>query len=120
MRYYGRIGFETTIEERPSVFVPTIVERFYKGDVYHLSSSRRQSSGVNDDLTFSQEISIVADPYAMAHYSQIAYVTLDGARWKVVEVAVERPRLRLSLGDVWHGEQTEGVGPSSPGHSYGM
>lgn len=122
MRWHGAIGFSTTEEKSLSVYTQTITERIYTGDVYHLTSRRQVGSGVNDNLTLSQELSIVADPYALTHYSQIAYASLDGVRWRITNVVVERPRLRLTFGEVWHGPigETIGAGQTVAGNSYGL
>lgn len=105
-KYYGKIGYGEQVDTGHGVWKPQIVERNYYGDV--LRNSRRfESSGQqNDDLTISNEISIVADAYAYEHFHNMRYITWMGTRWKVSSVSVQRPRLVLTLGGEWNGPET--------------
>lgn len=104
-KFYGIIGFgeEKETPEGSGNWVLSIVTRPYYGDL--LKNSRRlQSSGqLNDDITITNEISIIADQFAYEHFSTIRYVEFMGAKWKVSNASVERPRLILSLGGVYNG-----------------
>lgn len=102
-RFYGKVGYAETKETAPGVWEDTIVERCYYGDITRKSSRWSNSQGVNDDLTITQDISIVADPYAYENFSMIKYVEYMGAKWKVTSVTVERPRLILSTGGLYNG-----------------
>ena len=120
MRWYGPIGFATTSESEtePSVYVQTIEERNYRGEVYNRRSYFDNSSGANDNLRLTQEVSIVSDPYLNEHYGQMVYLGLDGTKWRITGVKVDRPRLRLTLGDVWN-EDTDAARPEVEGRTYG-
>lgn len=102
MRYHGRVGYFETVETKPGLFEEKLTFREYYGDV--LRNTRRDSSGsnVNVTITVSNQISIVADPYAREHFFQIRCIEWQGTLWTVTEVNVEYPRLILSLGDVYH------------------
>lgn len=102
-KWYGKVGFGITKEIRPGVSEPDIKEALYFGDV--LRNSRRWQNGeyLNDNLTISNQLSIVADPYAFHHFHEIRYVEWMGARWKVSTVSVEYPRLVLEIGEVYNG-----------------
>ena len=102
MRYYGKVGYCTTVEVRPGVWVENqIVERFYSGDVIKYSRRYLTNDKVNDDLEISNQISILADPYAYEHFSEIRYVIWMGVKWKVPTIEVEYPRLKLTVGGVY-------------------
>lgn len=101
MRYYGKIGYFDTVETKPGLFEQKIIFRTYKGDVLR-NTKRNQLSNVNDDITISNSISIVADPYARDHFFQIKCVEWQGALWEVTSVDVQFPRLILELGGVYH------------------
>lgn len=103
-RYYGVIGFSGgSTETTPGVWDEVIVERPYYGDV--IRNTRRLQSGeyVNDNVTISNEISIVSDPYALQNFHAMRYVAWMGTNWKVTSVDVQYPRLILSIGDEYHG-----------------
>lgn len=100
-RYFGKVGFKESVETAPDVWEDSIVEHPYYGDV--IKNGRRLSGGgeVIQNITVTNSISIVADPYARTHFWNIAYVTWQGAKWHVSEVTEAFPRLILSLGGVY-------------------
>lgn len=108
-KFYGSVGFADTVETAPDVWESKIVERNYSGDVFR--NTRRWQTGpqqLNDNLTASVQISIIADPYAIAHYGCIKYVTLHGTRWKVTSVDPnQRPRLVMEIGELYNGDGPE-------------
>lgn len=103
-RYHGKIGYAETVETSPDVWEATIIEREYYGDV--IRNTRRWENGesLNDNLTISNTISIVADDYAYGHFAFIRYIEWLGNRWKVSSVEVQRPRLILQIGGVYNGD----------------
>lgn len=96
-KFYGTVGFVKTVESAPGVWTEQIVERKYYGNVISRTRSL-QSNGVNDNINISDEISIVADPFANENYFAIRFVEYMGAKWKVQSISVQFPRLNLSLG----------------------
>lgn len=102
-KYHGKIGFVTFVEIAPGVDQEKAHEIDYRGDVIRNARRLQNGEGVNDNVTLNNQISIVADAYATAHYFAIRYATLNGARWKVTNVEVQRPRLVLTLGEVYNG-----------------
>ena len=104
-KFYGNIGFGTEVEEPVGSgnWVLDVVVRPYYGDV-HKTSRRLQSIGqLNDDITITNEISIIADQFAYEHFSTIRYVEFMGTKWKISNATVEHPRLILTLGGVYNG-----------------
>lgn len=100
-KFYGTVGFVKTVESAPGVWTEQIVERKYYGNVISRTRSL-QSNGVNDNINISDEISIVADPFANENYFAIRFVEYMGARWKVQSISVQFPRLNLSLGGLYN------------------
>lgn len=105
-KFYGVIGYAETVEVRPGVYEEQIVERTYSGDL--IRNTRRYQTGdqLNDELNISNEISIVADPFAYDHFHLMRYAQYQGAKWKITNVEVKYPRLILSVGGVYNGPQT--------------
>lgn len=102
-KYYGNVGYGISEEVKPGVWKNKIITKAHKGDVLRNLSSRQRSSGnLNDDVEISNEISILADPFANENFSNIKFVEYMGARWKVTKVDVQPPRLILSLGGVYN------------------
>lgn len=105
MKYYGKVGFKSTVEERPGVFVEDIIERTYSGDYMSNRNSQPASTDkVNDDIKISHNISIVADDYIYNNFYDIKYIEVMGRKWKVINVEVQRPRLILSTGGLYNEE----------------
>ena len=102
MKFYGKIGFRETEESSPDVWTSNIQEYPYKGDVLKLGRTLTSENEINDSVKISNRISIVADPYARKHFFDILYVYWQGAKWKVITVDVEFPRLILALGGLYN------------------
>jgi hypothetical protein len=102
-KFYGKIGYAETVETKPGVYKEEITERDYYGDL--IRNTRRLQSGdkVNDDINVSNEISIVADPFANQNFHSMRYVEFMGAKWKITNVEVQYPRLILTIGGVYNG-----------------
>lgn len=105
-RFYGEVGYAPTVETRPGVWEEVIIPRNYYGDVTRNMRRYQSADKVNDDLVVNNQISIVADPYAMQNFHLIRYVEWMGAKWKVSNVDVQYPRLILEIGGVYNGDDT--------------
>ncbi len=106
MRFFGTIGYAITEETKPGVWKERIVEREYSGDLVRDTSSRRDSANkVNDDITISNAISIVGDPFAYQNFSTMKYVVYMGAVWKISTVELQYPRLILTTGGLYNGKR---------------
>ena len=115
-KFSGKIGWvdskeqiipadeEEEIEEiKTGIWLDEVTEVDYSGDV--IRESKQWSSGekVNDDLTISNRLSIIADNFAYENFSTMRYVIWNGIYWKVSSVEILRPRLILTLGGVYNG-----------------
>ena len=105
-KFYGAVGyvFDATEEESPDCVFEKPIEKFYKGDLVKNNRRLESSDELHDDIQISNQISIVADAYALSHMFAMRYVKWMGTAWKVSTVDVETPRLILTLGGVYHGE----------------
>lgn len=103
-RFYGKVGYGVPGELVAGVWSDSIVERDYYGKYLNETVSHEESDKVNADMRFSSRISVVADPFALGHFSDIKYVIDEGGVfWEVTSVELKRPRLILSTGGVYHG-----------------
>lgn len=103
-KFYGAIGYISEVESAVDVTENQPIERMYKGDL--VRNNRRLDNGenINDNVSISNQISIIADPYANNHIFDMRYVKWRGTAWKVTSVDVEPPRLVLTLGGIYNGE----------------
>ncbi len=108
-KYFGEVGYRTTIETEPDVWNEEIVTHKYYGDT--IKNYVRMSFGdFNTTIKTPQcnnSISIVADPYAFENFHNIVYATYMGTTWTVTSADVQYPRLILTLGGVYNDEQTD-------------
>lgn len=103
MRYFGVVGYGFTSETTPGVYVDTIVEHEYFGDVVKVVRRLDDAEGLNKDISVQNAISIVADGFATENLLALRYVEWSGIRWTVSNVEVEPPRLTLRLGVLYNG-----------------
>ena len=88
MRYHGKIGFLTESQETaPGVW------------------NEGTSDSTNDNLIIKNRLEIVADPFVYSHIGSILYAEVNGTKWRVKDIEDAYPRLILSLGGVYNGEQ---------------
>ena len=78
-------------------------ERQYSGELVKNTRRLESSGGVNDNVNISNEVSIVADPYAYENFHAMRYIKFMGAKWKISNVEVRYPRLILTIGGVYNG-----------------
>lgn len=104
-KYFGKIGYAEQVETAPGVWEEQITERQYYGDVVRNIRKLESSGDINDNINVSMEISIVADPYAIQNFHAMRYVEFMGSLWKITGVEVNYPRLILSIGGVYNGQQ---------------
>ncbi|QEQ93878.1 hypothetical protein SEA_KARDASHIAN_13 [Streptomyces phage Kardashian] len=106
-RFSGKVGYGVTVETSPGVHEDQIHERSHFGDVERNSLKFREGESVNNDLSVSNSISILADAYAIEHIASIRYVEWLGALWTISEVELRSPRILLRLGGVYNGPRPE-------------
>jgi hypothetical protein len=104
-RFFDVIGYGEAVETPPGsgVWVDEITEISYFGDVIRNSRNLDAGDNLNDDINVVNSLSIVADDYAIEHFSKIKYVRWVGTLWTINSVEVRRPRLIIHLGSVYNG-----------------
>ena len=104
-KFYGEIGYVETTETEPGVWIENIIKRNYYGDLIRNTRSLVSSGNVNDNINISNEISILADPYANEHFHSMRYVEFMGTKWKITNIEVKYPRLILTIGGLYNNVQ---------------
>lgn len=102
-KWYGVIGYADTVEVEPGIWEEQVTERPYYGELVRNTRRLKTTDKVNDDLTISNQISIVSDPYAINNFHAMKYAVLWGTKWKITSVEVQYPRLVLEVGGVYNG-----------------
>lgn len=103
MKWSGIIGYAKPTEIRPGVWKDEIVEKKHYGDVIRNARALQSADKVNDNINITNQISIVANPYANMNFHTMRYIEFMGSKWKITNIEVNYPRLILSLGGVYNG-----------------
>lgn len=112
MKWSGKIGFyvdEEVIKDGigTGIWKPQIVERSYTGNIVRdYRSQENTNDKVNEDVTISNNISVILDRYLDSHICDIKYITFKGVKWKVKGFTINHPRIDISIGGVYNERQT--------------
>ena len=102
-KFYGLIGFSKMTQTAPGVWKEVITEKPYSGDLLRNNRKTQEAQQVNDNITLSNDISIISDAFAAANFQEMKYVTFMGAKWKVTNVDIKYPRMVLTMGGAYSG-----------------
>lgn len=106
-KFYGKVGFVKTTETSPGVWMPSETEKLYYGDITRLDRRWDKPTEVNDHLTLSEEINLLADTYILDNLSYIKWVEIHGVKWKVKTITPAYPRIRLTIGEEYNVDDGE-------------
>ena len=101
-KFYGSIGYAETVETSPGVWKEQITKREYFGELVRNTRKLQTADQVNDNININNEVSIIADPYAISNFHSMLYAEFMGTKWKISNVEVKYPRLILTLGGVYN------------------
>ena len=102
-KWHGIVGYIKPVKTSPGVYSNETIERNYYGDI--IRNSRGWSSspeGTNDNLSLSNQISILADSFATDNSGFMKYVEIMGAKWKITNIEIRYPRLLLTVGGLYN------------------
>lgn len=110
MKFSGKIGFVKQVllddPDYPGKYVEVVKRKPYKGDVIHNGNRWDSGNRVNGDTKITQTISIVADEFAYRNCRWMRFVEYMGADWEINSMEIERPRIQLTLGGLYNGEES--------------
>jgi hypothetical protein len=101
MKWFGKIAFADQKDDGTGVWKSVITERDYYGDVLRNSKRDENSTVINSNITLSNQLSVVADPFILDSFTEIVYVEIFGKKWKVSSVDVNYPRLTINFGELY-------------------
>ena len=102
-KFSGLVGYITQGESIPGVWSPIENPVFMKGDMIRQSASYRDSGKVNSDVALNHRVSLLGDAYAFDNYYAIKWIEINGRKWEVTSVEIQRPRLIVTVGGLWNG-----------------
>lgn len=101
-KFHGVIGYAVQTETAPGVWQDVITEKEYSGDVLQNQQRWQNSENLNDDFNVDNSISIVADPFVLNNLGYMKYVTWMSTKWKIKSVSINRPRVVIQIGGIYH------------------
>lgn len=104
-KWFGKIGYGITAEKVPGVWVNEVVEKEYYGEVLDFKMQIQNGESVNDNIVIRNGLSIIADIFATSNLGNMLYAEFMGSKWKITEVKFQHPRIILTLGGLYNGEQ---------------
>lgn len=102
-RYSGLVGYGQQVEVEPGVWDTEDKEVMMKGDLLR-QNANIQDSGINDKVSLNHRVSLIGDAYAFDNYYNMKWVTVNGFKWTVSAIELQRPRLIVTLGGIWNGK----------------
>jgi hypothetical protein len=105
-KWSGIIGYVKIEEIEKGLWSDGIVtEHVHFGDMIS-NRNKIQSSpnSTNSDITLMNNISIVADNFAIENFGHMKYAVVNGMKWKITDVLVQYPRLILTIGGLYNGK----------------
>ena len=106
--YYGNVGFGTTVEVSKGVFEDKIVEHKLSGEIVRDSYRHKEGTDkVNPDTVLVNTFRLLADGYAEQNFLAIRYIEYQGIKWKAQSIQYERPRITVTVGEVWNGSRNQ-------------
>lgn len=103
-RFYDKVGYAIQTEVRPSVWEDQVVERLYFGETDQLGFRyQTPPDQISNNLRLDLQFDIMADPFAIEHYSCMKYIVYDKTRWEITSVVCEYPRIHIKVGGIYHG-----------------
>lgn len=107
MKWFGIIAFSNQVETEPGIWEDQPERRQYFGDLIRISKRDQLSDQINSDIAVTNQLSVIADPYLLDSFQNILYVEFMGSKWRVSSVEVGYPRLTLTFGNLYKGEEDE-------------
>ena len=102
-KFSGRVGYVTQVETVPGVWSPVENDTMMRVDIIRQASNSQNDDKVNSDITLNHRVSLLGDAYSFGNYYSIRWIEIDGHRWEVSSVEIQRPRIIVTLGGIWNG-----------------
>lgn len=119
MKFYGNVGFAVTVDDGDGVWTPKITDRKYSGDVLRLIRNKDSGEHINDGLRLNSQFSLLMDSWFQDNFASIVYVEYMGTKWSVESIENQYPRVLITPGGIYHGDEPEEEQESSASEETG-
>jgi hypothetical protein len=103
-KFHGLIGYVQTEETAPGVYTEVATEYPCRGEIIRNTQRWDTSGQLNDNLSISNQFTIIGDTFAYQNFQNMRYLNWNGALWKITSVELRRPRLILTVGGVYNAQ----------------
>ena len=110
MKWYGDIAFSCQVETELDAFEEHLHVKKFVGDILRAHNINDSNSNINVDVSISNQLSVLMDPFLQNNFHKIVYVTFMGTKWTVSSVDIQDRRLLITFGKVYVEENNEGQG----------
>ena len=100
-KYCGLIGYAYHEETSPGIFEEKNISRTRRGDIQEERRNLYYKDSVNGERTVTATISIVADKFDVAHFTDMVWAELYGKKWEVSSARPSYPRIIIQLGNLY-------------------
>lgn len=101
VKFSGLVGYGAQVETYPGVWETEDKEILMRGDLIR-QNANINNEPVNADINLKNRISLIGNAYAFDNWFNMKWIELDGQKWKIQSVEVQRPRLIVEVGGVWN------------------
>lgn len=102
-KYSGLVGYGSQVETRPGVWITDDKEIRMRGDLIRQNADINNEN-INNGIELRNRISLIGNAYTFDNWFNMKWIELNGQKWKISSVEVQRPRLIVSIGGLWHGD----------------
>lgn len=103
-RFKGVVGLRgDPVETKPGIFVESISERVFRGELRNNNVRWRSGELAQDSVSANHVVSIIGPESLLSDFSGAVYVVWQSRKWTVKSMQYIRPRLNLTLGDLYNG-----------------
>lgn len=105
-KWSGNIGYIKPEEVQRGVWADgEVIEHIHYGDTISNRNRIQQApDSTNSNISLMNNVSIVADDFAIANFGYMKYAVVKGVKWKITDVEVQYPRLILMIGGLYNGK----------------
>ena len=103
-KFAGLVGYGVQVETSPGIWENEERTLVMKGDLIRQNVDIRGNDKINGDIALGHRLSLIGDAYAFDNYFNMKWVEIDGRKWTVASIEVQRPRLIVGIGGLYNGQ----------------
>ena len=98
----GVIGYALAVETRPGVWINSITDKKYIGEIVRDNRKIVEQGEINGSININNNISIVSNKFMLSNMAYMKYITYMNSKWKISSVDIKPPRIIITLGGLYN------------------